>query len=118
MAMTSNTANDNLWQVDSIADTQPSQLQPDQCEDASLDDNTATAVHRSSRLASKNPYAPSLGDWPVSKILETLFKHHIQPPIGASHKDLLALCDSLDFPPASASTPSIRKKVHSETQTL
>lgn len=101
LAMAS-TADDDLWQENSIADTQPSQLQPDLGEEASLDGNTAT-VRRSSQLASKTPNAPCLSGWPMSKILEMLFKNNIQPPIGASHEDLFAfLCDNLDIPQTDA----------------
>ncbi|XP_041924424.1 uncharacterized protein LOC121688716 [Alosa sapidissima] len=100
--MTSTTVDEDLTLLEVINDTQPSQIQPGQGED---DDNT---VCRSSRLANRTPSAISIGDWPVSRILETLFQANIQPPIGACHEDLFVLlCDSQDIPPAADILPGL-----------
>jgi len=94
-AMTS-TAVEEEWH-DSSEETRPSSFQTDQRQDASPEDN-ATARRSSRRLANKSSQL-CIGDWPVAKILESLFLNDIQSPRGTSHEDLFALlCDSVAIP--------------------
>ncbi|CAM4547231.1 unnamed protein product [Leuciscus chuanchicus] len=99
----STAANDeDQWQVESIEETQQ---QINQAEEAIQDESNAS-VRRSSRLASKSYSPPSIIDWPLPKLLETLYRHNIPAPTGATHKELFALlCEKIDVPAADFPPP-------------
>ncbi|XP_073667512.1 uncharacterized protein [Paramisgurnus dabryanus] len=99
-------ANDNVtdpWQIEFIEE---SQHQISQAEEA-INDESNASVRRSSRLASKSSCSPpSIIDWPLPKLLETLYRHDIPAPTGASHKELFALlCEKIDVPAADIPPP-------------
>ncbi|KAL1276886.1 hypothetical protein QQF64_023559 [Cirrhinus molitorella] len=99
----SSTANDeDPWQIETIEE---SQHHPSQAEEASQDDSNVS-VRRSSRLASKSVTSPSICNWPLPKILETLFRNHIPAPTGASHEELFTLlCENIDVQTADSAPP-------------
>ncbi|KAK9980990.1 hypothetical protein ABG768_000564, partial [Culter alburnus] len=70
------------WQVESIDE---SQQQISQAEEAIQDESNAS-VCRSSRLANKSFSALSIIDWPLPKLLETLYRDDIPAPPRATHK--------------------------------
>ncbi|KAK2903576.1 hypothetical protein Q8A67_008289 [Cirrhinus molitorella] len=50
--------------------------------------------------------SPSICNWPLPKILETLFRNHILAPTGASHEELFTLlCENIDVKTADSAPP-------------
>lgn len=101
--MSTTAANDeDQWQIESIEESQQQISQ--EAED--IQDESNASVRRSSRLASKSYSPPSIIDWPLPKLLETLYRHDIPAPTGATHKELFALlCEKIDVPAADFPPP-------------
>ncbi|RXN33979.1 hypothetical protein ROHU_015237 [Labeo rohita] len=114
--MSSNANDEDPW-IESIEESQQQQTQTGE---AIIDENVA--VRRSTRLASKASFSPSISDWPLPKILEVLFKSHISAPTGATHEDLFnLLCENIDVPaphspppPPSAGKKNMQKRKNLE----
>ncbi|KAA0712564.1 hypothetical protein E1301_Tti023697 [Triplophysa tibetana] len=111
--------NEDPWHIESIEESR--QQHPIQAEDATQEESSVP-VRLSSRLASKSPSLPSINDWPLPKILETLFKRNVPVPTGATHEDLSILfCENADMsstesliPPPSSSKKNTQKRKNSE----
>ncbi|RXN12064.1 hypothetical protein ROHU_029699 [Labeo rohita] len=107
--MSSNANDEDPW-IESIEESQT------QTGEAIIDENVA--VRRSTRLASRASFSPSISDWPLPEILEVLFKSHISVPTGATHEELFnLLCENIDVPaphspppPPSASKKNMQKR--------
>lgn len=80
----------NQWQVESIEE---SQQQISQAEEATEDESNAS-VRRCSHLASKSFSALSI-DWPLPKLLETLYSIH----------SIFQLCEKIYIPAANFPPP-------------
>ncbi|XP_050956480.1 uncharacterized protein LOC127157292 [Labeo rohita] len=114
--MSSNANDEDPW-IESIEESQQQQTQTGE---AIIDENVA--VRRSTRLASKASFSPSISDWPLPKILEVLFKSHISVPTGATHEELFnLLCENIDVPaphspppPPSAGKKNMQKRKNLE----
>ncbi|KAL0185660.1 hypothetical protein M9458_017330, partial [Cirrhinus mrigala] len=97
----SSNANDEDPRIESIKESQQKQTQTGE---AIIDENVA--VRRSTRLASKASFSPSISDWPLPKILEVLFKSHISVPTRATHEELFnLLCENIDVPAPHSPPP-------------
>ncbi|KAI2647953.1 Nesprin-2 [Labeo rohita] len=99
--MSSAVNNEDPWEFKSIKESQQHQSQT---EEATQDESNVS-VRLSSRLVSKsvNVTPPNICNWPLSKILETLFRNHIPAPKGASHDNKhVQKRKNIDPPPAPA----------------
>ncbi|XP_037627458.1 uncharacterized protein LOC119489294 [Sebastes umbrosus] len=79
-------------------------------------------IRWSSRLTNRNSNpAPSISEWPVSRLLEILFKNRITAPVGSSHEELFQMfLESVhgtnppaDLPKSCAPKKAAEKRKHS-----
>lgn len=80
-----------------------SEESPDEIPDHGTEDIDPTLlVRRSSRIAARNPF--SITEWPIERILSTLYTLNVQVPPNLDHDQLLTLLQEVNQDPQPPST--------------